>query len=57
MSAASDVECYCYEVHAPKNALFIKIDKVLKLTLKIILTWFYMFRFTTIIREPSLEPS
>jgi len=34
MSAASDIECYFYEVHAPTNALFIKLDKALKFTLK-----------------------
>jgi hypothetical protein len=44
-----------YEVHTPTNALFIKIDKVLKFTLKITSTCSYMFRSTTIIREPSLE--
>ena len=43
-----------YEVHTPTNALFIKLDKVLKFTLKITLTCSYMFRSTTIIREPSL---
>ena len=35
----------------------IKLDKGLKFTLKITLTCSYMFRSTTIIREPSLEPS
>ena len=44
-----------YKVHKPTNALFIKLDKVLKFTLKITLTCSYMFRSTTIIREPSLE--
>ena len=57
MLAASDIECYCYEVHTPTNALSIKLDKGLKFTLKIILTCFYMFPSTTIISEPSLEPS
>ena len=46
-----------YKVHTPTNALFIKLDKVLKFTLKITLTCSYMFWSTTIIREPSLEPS
>jgi len=46
-----------YKVHTPTNAIFIKLDKVLKFTLKITLTCSYMFRSTTIIREPSLEPS
>jgi len=46
-----------YKVHSPTNALFIKLDKVLNFTLKITLTCCYMFRSTTIIREPSLEPS
>jgi len=46
-----------YNVHSPTNALFIKLDKVLKLTLRIILAFSYMFRSTTIIRKPSLEPS
>jgi len=35
----------------------IKLDKFLKFTLKIALTYSYMFRCTTIIRELSLEPS
>ena len=48
---------YIYKVHTPTNALFIKLDKVLKFTLKITLTCSYMFRSTTVIREPSLEPS
>ena len=48
---------FSYEVHTPKNALFIKLDKVLKFTLKIILNYSYLFRSTTFIREPSLEPS
>jgi len=47
---------YC-KVHTPTNELFIKFDKVLKFTLKITLTCSYMFRSTTIIRKPSLEPS
>jgi len=46
-----------YRLHAQTNALFIKLNKVLKFTLKIALTCSYMFRSTTIIREPSLEPS
>ena len=46
-----------YKVHTPTNALFIKLDNVLKFTLKITLTCSYMFRSTTIIRKPSLEPS
>ena len=41
----------------PTNVLFIKLDKVLKFTLKITLTCSYMFRSRTIIREPLLEPS
>jgi len=43
----------------PTDALFIKLDKVLKFTLKITLICSYMFRSlnTTIIREPSLDPS
>ena len=45
------------EVHKPTDALFIKLDKFLKFTLKITLTYFYMFRSTTIIKEPSLEPN
>jgi len=45
------------KVRTPTNALFIELDKVLKFTLKITLTCSYMFRSTTIIREPSLEPS
>jgi len=45
------------KVHTPTNALYIKLDKVLKCILKITLTCSYMFRSTTIIREPSLEPS
>jgi len=47
------------EVHTPTNALFIKLDKVLKFILKIIRTCSYMFRSLStiiIIREPSLEP-
>jgi len=46
-----------YKVHTPTNVLLIKFDKVLKFTLKVTLTCSYMFRSTTIIREPSLEPS
>ena len=46
-----------YKVRTPTNALFIKLDEVLKFTLKITLACSYMFRSTTIIREPSLEPS
>jgi len=46
-----------YKFHTPTNALFIKLVKVLKFTLKITLTCSYMFRSTAIIREPSLEPS
>jgi len=46
-----------YIVRSPTNALFIKLDKVLKFTLKITLACSYMFRSTTLIREPSLEPS
>jgi len=45
------------KVHTPTNTLFIKLDKVLKFTLKITLTCSYMFWSTTIIKEPSLEPS
>jgi len=45
------------KVHTPKNELFIKLDEVLIFTLKITLTCSYMIRSTTIIREPSLEPS
>ena len=33
-----------YKVHTPTNALFIKLDKVLKFTLKITLTCSYMFQ-------------
>ena len=46
-----------YKVHYPTNALCIKLDKILKFTLKTTLVCSYMFRSTTIIREPSLEPS
>jgi len=46
-----------YKVHIPTNALFIKLDNFLKFTLKITLTYYYMFRSTSIISEPSLEPS
>jgi len=45
-----------HKVHTPTNALFIKLDKVLKLTLNITLACFYMFRSATVIRDPSLEP-
>jgi len=45
------------EVHTPTNALLIKLDRALKFILKITLTCSNMFRSTTIIREPSLEPS
>ena len=48
---------YIYKVPAPTNALFIKLDKVLKFTLKITLTCSYMFWSRITIREPSLEPS
>ena len=33
-----------YKVRTPTNALFIELDKVLKFTLKITLTCYYMFR-------------
>jgi len=46
-----------HKVHTPTNALFIKLDNILKFTSKITLICSYMFRSTTIIREPSLEPS
>ena len=46
-----------YKIQTPTNAIFIKLDKVLKFTLKLTLTFSYMFRSTTIIREPSLQPS
>ena len=55
-SALLNIWCR-YKVHIPTNALFIKLDKILKFTLKITLTCSYMFRSTTTIREPSLEPS
>jgi len=45
------------KVHTPTNALFIKLEKVLKFTLNITSTRSYMFRSTTVIREPSLGPS
>jgi len=45
-----------YKVHTPTNVHFIKLDRVLKFTLKITLTCSYMFQSTTIIREPSLDP-
>jgi len=44
-----------YKVHTPTNALFLKLDKVLKFTLKLTLTCSNMFRSMTIIREPSPE--
>ena len=50
---ASDIKL----VFHSSNALFIKLDKVLKCTLKITLACSYMFRSTTVIMEPSLEPS
>jgi len=46
-----------YKVHTPTNALFIKLDKILKFAFKITLTCSYTFRSMTIIREPSLDPS
>jgi len=46
-----------YKVHIQINALFIKLDKISKFTLKTTLTCSYVFRSTTIIREPSLEPN
>jgi len=48
-----------YKVHTPTNALFIKLDKVLNFTLKIISICSSAFRSlnTTIISQPSLEPS
>jgi len=46
-----------YTVHTPTSASLIKLDKILKSALKITLTCPYMFRSTTNIREPSLEPS
>jgi hypothetical protein len=46
-----------YKVHTQTNELFIKLDNVLKFTLKITLTCPYMFRPMTIIREFSLDPS
>ena len=49
------VHFYIYKVHTPTNALFIKLDKLLKCTLKITFTCSYMFRSMTIIREPSLQ--
>ena len=52
-----NVHFYINKVHTRKNALFIKLDEVLKFTLKITLSCSYMFRSTAIIREPSLEPS
>ena len=45
-----------HKVHTPTNAFFIKLDKVLKFTLKITLTCSFKFRSTTIIRELSHEP-
>ena len=48
-----------YQVHTPTNALFIKLDKLLKFTLKITSTCSHMFRSlsTTRIRESSLDPN
>ena len=48
-----------YKVHTPTNELLIKLDKILKFTLKITLICSYMFRFLSmaIIREPSPEPN
>ena len=46
-----------YKVHTPTNGLFIKLDKVLKFTLKITLACSYMLLSMTIIRVPLLEPS
>ena len=46
-----------YKVHSPTNAHFIKLDRVSKFTLKITSAFSYMFQSTTIMREPSLEPS
>jgi len=37
-----------YKVHTSTNALFIKLDKDLKFTLKITLTCSYVFRSTTV---------
>jgi len=51
------INYHYYKVLTPTNTLFIKLDKALKFTLKIILICSCMFRSTTIIREPSLEPS
>jgi len=34
-----------YKVHTPTNALFIKLDKVLKFTLKLTLTFSYILPF------------
>jgi len=50
---------FIYKVRTPTNALFIKLDKFLKFTLKIASTSSYMYRSfsTTIIRQPSSEPS
>jgi len=52
----STVNFGIHKVHTPTNALFIWLDKDLKFTLKITLTCSYMFRSTTVIREPSIEP-
>ena len=48
-----------YKVYTPTNSLFIKLDKVLKFTLKITSTCSHMFRSLrmAIIRKPSSEPS
>jgi len=45
-----------YKVHTPTNALFIKLDKVLKFTLKITLTCSYMFRSTTVEWQHAATP-
>jgi len=57
INVLSQFWCPLHKVHTQTNTLFIKLDKVLKFTLKITLTCSYIFRSTTIIREPSLEPS
>ena len=65
LNIKNEIRCfakYCdnffiHKFRTPTNALFIKLDKVLKFTLKITLTCYYMFRSTAIIRDPSLEPS
>jgi len=40
-----------YKVRTPTNALFITLDNVLIFTLKLTLTYSYMFRSTAIIRN------